>query len=116
MKASVKSSILVAAFAALTLSTTPLQAWEDQTRDRPADPLRAQRSVVYGDLNLASSAGRKVLHRRIEAAARQVCGTTRFRNAGGLRAAAENRRCFARATAEALSAVEIKTQALASAR
>jgi UrcA family protein len=42
-----------------------------------ATPAVAQTSSVtigYGDLNLASPAGRAVLDRRIDGAARQVCG------------------------------------------
>jgi UrcA family protein len=72
--------------------------------------------VSYADLNLASSAGQDAVQRRIQAAARQVCGTTSFRNAGGLRSAAANRRCIDEAIAEALSALAVKTRSLASAR
>ena len=34
------------------------------------------RTVAYGDLNLASPAGIEAFNRRVEAAAKQVCGDT----------------------------------------
>ncbi len=118
MNSSMKGSTLAAALAALALGTGPASADEVRASSQPVsgDPLRAQRVVAYGDLNLASSTGREALQRRIEAAARQVCGTTSFRNAGGLRTAAVNRRCIDEASAEALSAMAVKSQSLASVR
>ena len=118
MKISTKGSMLAAALAALALGAVSAGADEVRVSGQPVsgDPLRAQRAVAYGDLNLASSAGREALQRRIEGAARQVCGTTSFRNAGGLRTAAANRRCVNEATAAALSAMDGKSQSLASVR
>lgn len=63
MHNSMKSSILVAALAALTLSTVTLKADDEQAGDHPADSPRAQRTVAYGDLNLASTSGQHALSR-----------------------------------------------------
>lgn len=116
MKTATTERLIIATLAALALNTAPVRADPGPAGNPPADPLRAQQTVSYGDLNLASSQGRAVLARRVEAAARQVCGTTSFRNAGGLRTAAANRRCVGEAIAAALDAMDVSTGSLASAR
>lgn len=65
---SVRSSILAVAAAAAGLATVSLGA-------SPAFAGQLESvEVQYQDLNLANSAGRATLDRRIAAAARQVCG------------------------------------------
>jgi len=63
----VRPFILAAAVAAAGLSTL--------TAVSPALASGAGVSVRHADLNLASAAGRAALDRRIDRAARQVCGT-----------------------------------------
>jgi len=116
MKTSGRSIILIAALVALNLKTGTVRAEDGQTTDHPTDSPRAQRAVYYGDLNLASMSGQRVLQQRIASAARQVCGTTSFRNAGGLSRAAANQRCRDDVITEALSTIDETTRSLASAR
>lgn len=59
-------------------------------------------TVHYGDLNLASEAGAKVLIRRLDQAARQVCGGDAF--ARGL-ARREQRTCRTEAVTQAVADV-----------
>lgn len=115
MDDSIKGSI-VAVLAAFTLGAGAVKAEDGPSSGQTTEPLRAQRAVAYGDLNLASTAGQEALQQRIRAAARQVCGTTSYRNAGGLSTAAANRRCIDEAIAEARSAIDVKTRSLASTR
>ena len=63
----VRPFILAAAVAAAGLSTF--------TAIGPAMASESGVSVQHADLNLASAAGRAALDRRIERAARRVCGT-----------------------------------------
>ena len=52
----------------------------------PAVAADAGRTVAYGDLNMASTAGVETFNRRIHAAAKSVCG-----DAPGIRTLAETR-------------------------
>lgn len=63
----VRPFILAAAVAAAGLSTF--------TAVGPAMASEAGVTVQHADLNLASAAGRATLDRRIDRAARQICGT-----------------------------------------
>lgn len=59
------------------------------------------RLVRYDDLNLASPAGMERLQRRIDAAARGVCGDENSRRVLGVAAQAGIRACMAEAKAKA---------------
>ena len=50
-------------------------------------------SVLLADLNLSSDAGVEVLYRRLQQAARKVCGSQNLHVAGSLGALKSNRRC-----------------------
>ncbi|HKK22436.1 MAG TPA: UrcA family protein [Pseudohaliea sp.] len=114
MKKSNNKHVLVAALAALTLTAGSSLVAARGAEGLPTEDRRAQRTISYADLNLASASGRAILERRIQSAARQVCGDTSYRNAGGLRQATVNRRCFDNAVAEALEVVTGGRNALAS--
>lgn len=62
-------------------------------------------AVNYADLNVNSPQGQAVLLRRIENAARSVCGSTDPRVAGGLRAALRNEACFEETLSSAMSQI-----------
>jgi UrcA family protein len=63
-----------------------------------ADDAGSAVSVRYNDLNLASKAGQEELDRRLERAARSVCGLDAIRTGTRLRSA-EARRCYREARA-----------------
>jgi UrcA family protein len=72
-----------------------------------AQPERADVAVSYADLNLASSAGRAVLARRIETAANAACGVD-----AGQRDLALSRtaaRCHAMAVSSAMERIALHT-------
>jgi UrcA family protein len=110
-----RSKQVVAAIAFSAFSTVASQAMAEagHAGAQPAGAGKAQRTISYADLNLASETGRDTLARRIESAARQVCGSTSYRSAGGVRQATVNRRCVDEAVAEALAAVNASAGALA---
>ena len=81
----------------------------------PAPPVDGNRETVqmtvdYGDLNLATAKGRRVLDSRIEAAATNICGSVNWLDLG---AKAANDECRAGVRASAGPQVEV---ALARAR
>lgn len=67
-----------------------------------ADDTLPTRKVSYADLDISKPAGAKVLYRRIEAAARQVCVSDASRD---LRAAEQQRACIDRAIEGAVKGV-----------
>ncbi len=76
-----KSAIAIATMAAL-FATAPAQAGGTQ--------------IKYDDLNLASPEGQKVLERRIDQAARQICGMDEQRTGSRLPSRSA-KQCFAKA-------------------
>lgn len=66
----------------------------------PANAERASEAhiaaVQYGDLDLTTDQGQSALQRRIESAARDVCGMAE-RATGSIIPSLESRRCYARA-------------------
>jgi UrcA family protein len=60
-------------------------------------------TVSVADLNLATAAGRETARQRISRAAKVVCGTTDYRQAGSLHQVAANRSCQQRALADAMA-------------
>jgi UrcA family protein len=73
-----------------------------QTTARAADDDLPSRRVSYADLDISKPAGAKVLYRRIEAAAEQVCGIEGRRD---LSAMTRNRACIDEAVATAVARV-----------
>jgi UrcA family protein len=73
-----------------------------QTTARAADDDLPSRRVSYADLDISKPAGAKVLYRRIEAAAEQVCGNEGRRN---LSAMTRDRACIDEAVATAVARV-----------
>ena len=63
-------------------------------------------NVSFDDLNLNSAAGQETLQRRLSKAARQVCGSADYRDAGSLRVAAQIKNCQKRAIADAMHQVQ----------
>jgi UrcA family protein len=94
-------TLVSVALAAAALAAAPAAA-ENSAYDL------AKVQVFYGDLNLASDAGRGTLDRRIRSAARSICGTEASRGPAGLNAI---KACQNQAIASASGQVE---QALAS--
>ncbi len=66
-----------------------------------ATPALAETMVVhYSDLNLASEDGQVTLQKRIDAAAKKVCGYEELRTGTRIRAA-DSRKCYREAKAKA---------------
>lgn len=61
-------------------------------------------AIEYRDLNLASVEGQKVLERRVDRAARQVCGMDRVRTGTRIRSP-EAAQCYAQAKKQAFQQV-----------
>jgi UrcA family protein len=55
--------------------------------------VEASLSVSLADLNLSNDAGVEALYRRLQRAARQVCGPQNLRDSGSLQALKSNRQC-----------------------
>ena len=62
-------------------------------------------TVSYADLDLVSTEGMATFEHRVSNAARKVCGSTHFREAGSLRRATENKSCYKSAVARAMEQV-----------
>ena len=73
------------------------------------------KAVSYQDLNLKTDAGVQVLYKRIEGAAKQVCGVLEIRDLQGVRA---HKACVQRAMDDAVAAVnnQMLTQRVAMAQ
>jgi len=70
------TSILITAFSACVVLAPALS--------HAATPAPSSVTVHYSDLNLSSEAGNAALYARLEAAAREVCGTSDIRDLGQL--------------------------------
>lgn len=66
----------------------------------------ATASVPYLTSELGSEEGRQALNRRISRAAKSVCGSSNSRQAGGLRLASRNKRCYEEAMQIAMGQAE----------
>jgi UrcA family protein len=62
-------------------------------------------TVSYADLDLASTQGKEALEHRVSKAAREVCGSSHFREAGSVSRAVENKSCYENAMAQAMKKV-----------
>lgn len=83
--------LMTGAAAALALAAAPAHA----------EPQYTSVSVAYSDLNLASGIGQKRLARRIDSAARKVCGHYATSQAG-LAERTRSTACYKKAKADAL--------------
>ena len=63
-------------------------------------------SIQYAPTELSTESGRATLYARIKQAAREVCGPTGLRDAGGLALASRNRKCAEQAVSDALAQVD----------
>ena len=107
---------LVVAAATLAIATVPASAnaAEERTRVLSAGYESATIEVRADDLNLATVSGRESLDRRIESAAREVCGYTNGNV--GLSARMKQKACLstARNNAQTIAAAKVaQTSALA---
>jgi UrcA family protein len=84
---------------ALTLGVLAPNAWASELTDPPSITVR------YEDLNLSTKRGVEILHRRINAAAQQVCGDGY--EPGDLSRALAYHRCVNSAAEKALEKVQI---------
>ena len=103
MKMHVKSSRFFQLSTALAVLSAGLIA--GQANAGPTDNLPAV-TVSYADLNLANPAGVRILHRRIETAARSVCGNDFDSQVLELRDAA--RECYKAALKKAVAQLRIR--------
>jgi len=62
-------------------------------------------TVTLRDLDLASPSGQETLHRRLNAAARQVCGSSQPHRAGSVKHAARNEECQEAAVSRAMARI-----------
>lgn len=74
---------------------------ETLVHEQAGDPRSA--TVSLADLNLASSEGQDAMYFRLSRAAREVCGSSDYRQAGGARQAAKNQACYHNALSDALA-------------
>ena len=87
---------IVVMAAALTVGLLVGVAHAEPGNDAPV------KAVSYQDLNLKTDAGVQVLYKRIEGAAKQVCGDLEIRDLQGMRA---HKACVQRAMDDAVAAV-----------
>lgn len=89
MKESKLAKSIIATIAVLFMSL-PIAATANA-----ADELKGRSvKVKFADLNLQKEEGAEALYRRLRLASKQVCGVESIKNAGGVRAIAETKRCF----------------------
>lgn len=108
MKKSTFNSIVTAAALGLTLGLSG-HASAEQIQEQAALGNGVQVksiSIPYKSGDLTSDAGRANLYGRIKSAAKEVCGPTGLLEAGGLRIASRNRKCYEAALDEAVSQLE----------
>lgn len=105
MKAFRNSTMAIAVVGLLAGAALPASAESvtEVTADRLTEVVEI--TVSYADLNLDTAAGQETLQNRIASAARQACGSGRYREIGDLRAATRQKECFESAMAQAMSEV-----------
>jgi UrcA family protein len=93
-----RSSTWLAALAAISCSLGASQAFAANERDQ----VRSEK-VSYADLNLSTPAGASTLYRRIQRAARSVCGADD--RVGSILPHLQWRKCYESAVADAVAKV-----------
>lgn len=107
-----KNTIFTKAVTAAALSVTVLfasqaGAEEAQGQALPSRAIETQSiNIAYQGADLASDEGRAKLYGKIKRAAKEVCGPTSSREAGGLSLASRNRQCYESAMQAAINQVE----------
>jgi UrcA family protein len=86
MKESKLVKSLIATIAVIAFSV-PAIASADQLQGR-------SEKVAYSDLNVEKEAGAQTLYRRLQLAAKRVCGVESIKNAGGIREVSRQQHCF----------------------
>lgn len=105
MKAVHNTAMAAAVIGLLGMAALPASA-DDVTTVTAANVTEVgEVTVNYADLNLSSPEGQEALYNRIASAARQVCGPTDYRRAGGISYAKSNRQCFADSLSRAMSEI-----------
>ena len=75
-----------------------------------ADELKGRtEKVSYSDLNVDKEAGAHALYRRLQLASKRVCGVESIKNAGGIREAARQQRCYKDALDDAVAKINNAT-------
>ena len=96
-----------AAFSLAVLLSSQAGAEEFQEQALSSRMIETQSiSIAYNGSDLATDEGRANLYAKIRRAAKDVCGPTGSREAGGLGIASRNRECYESATEAALSQVD----------
>lgn len=85
------NGILAATGAISLIAALPVHAWANE-------PVRV--SVSYADLDLSTDEGRAALERRIEAAAREMCGMDGTLTTGSRMPSYSMRACYKKATSQ----------------
>lgn len=106
-KQSLKSLLCASTFslaAALSMDTLAVPMEETQVTIDSVGVATIR--VPYVRSELATEEGRQQLHNRLARAAKKVCGPTSARQAGGLRIASRNKRCYDESLQIAIGQVE----------
>ena len=107
MKANTMSKVLCGAVIGMATAVSMAASagnYSETFISTSAEGLRTT-TVSYADLDLVSTEGRATLEHRVSKAAREVCGSSNFREAGSLRRATENKSCYESAVARAMEQV-----------
>lgn len=107
MKTFTKKSVLSAAAMTLALGISAQASAEqvDETFVQGNHEGSQSITIQYTATELANDDGLENLYGQIKRAARQVCGPTGLREAGGLNIASRNRECYEEAVSAAVSQV-----------
>lgn len=103
------SSKIITRFGAVVFGVSTLLATSAMAEAYTETLVQSQAAVAHSatvslaDLNLESSEGQETMYYRLSRAARDVCGSTDYRQAGGARQAAKNQACYQEALSDALA-------------
>jgi UrcA family protein len=105
--ASLSKVVSATAFSLAVMLSSQANANATQEQAMSSQMIETQSiSIPYADRDLATDTGRANLLGKIKRAAKEVCGPTGSREAGGLRFASRNRECYENAMEAAVSQVE----------
>ena len=100
MKVNTKSIVFAAAITALA---TPMMAGAVVKTNQTED---VSIPVVYSGYDLSSIEGRAMVERKIQNAARKICGSIKYSETRSFRQVAANKTCYNEAVENALNVVE----------
>ncbi|QIB66252.1 UrcA family protein [Kineobactrum salinum] len=101
-KISTRIGALVFGISTLLTTSAMAEAYTETLVQSQAVAVRSV-AVSVADLDLASSEGQDTMYYRLSQAAREVCGPSGYRQAGGARQAARNQACYHQALSDALA-------------